>query len=65
MEILLKGKARYSSPPCTDWFRSAAFDIENIIYFFTKPATLTKEVNCTEPYPSVSLPVIISNKCIP
>ncbi len=65
MGILLKGKARYSSPPCTDWFRSAAFDIENIIYFFYKTSYLNEEVNCTEPYPSVSVPVIISNKCIP
>jgi hypothetical protein len=36
METLLKWKAQYSRPPCTNliYFRSAAFDIDNIIYFF-------------------------------
>jgi hypothetical protein len=33
---------QYSWPPCTNLFRSAAFDIANIIYFFTKQATLMR-----------------------
>jgi len=33
-ESLLKGKVKYSRPPCTNLFRSASFDIANIIYFF-------------------------------
>ncbi len=32
-EPLLKGKDQYSWPPCTNYFRSAAFDKVNIIYF--------------------------------
>jgi hypothetical protein len=42
MEVLLKGKAQYSWPPCTNLFRSAPFYIENIIYRFTKQATLIR-----------------------
>ncbi len=38
-EPLLKGKAQYSSPPCTS---SAPFDNTNIIHFFTKQATLLR-----------------------
>ncbi len=41
-EPLLKGMAQYSSPPCTNWFKSAAFDIANIIYFLTKQDTLMR-----------------------
>jgi len=41
-EALLKGKAQYSSSPCTNLFRSAAFDNANVNYFFTKQATLTR-----------------------
>jgi hypothetical protein len=48
-EVLLKGKAQYSWPPCTTLFRSAPFYIENIISYLN-------EVNCTEPSPSVSVP---------
>jgi hypothetical protein len=29
-----------------------AFDMANIIYFFTKTSYLNEEVNCTEPSPS-------------
>jgi len=36
----MKGKAKYSWPPCTKKFESAAFEIENIIYFLTKWASL-------------------------
>ncbi len=38
-EALLKWKAQYSWPPCTNQFRSTAFDHSNIIYFFTKQAS--------------------------
>ena len=53
-EPLLKGKAQHCWFPCTNLFRSAAFDIANLIYIFTKQPTL--EMNCTEPSPSVSVP---------
>ncbi len=35
-------KAQYNSPPCSHQFRSAALDIPNIIYFYTKQATLMR-----------------------
>jgi hypothetical protein len=41
-EPLLKGKAHYKLPPCITGFISAAVDIENIIYFFTKQVTLKR-----------------------
>ncbi len=41
-EVLLKGKAQYSWPPCTNQFRSQPFHIENISYFFTKQTTLMR-----------------------
>jgi hypothetical protein len=31
---LQKGKVQYSRPPSTNYFRFAAFDIANNIYFF-------------------------------
>jgi hypothetical protein len=55
-ETLLKGKAQYSWPPCTNLFISAPFYIENSIYIFNKTSYLNEEVNCTEPSPSVSNP---------
>jgi len=42
-EALMKGKSQYSWPPrptCTNQFRSADFDIANIIFFLTKRANL-------------------------
>jgi hypothetical protein len=56
MELLLKGKVQYSWPPCTNLFRWALFYKEDIIYLFYKTSYLKEEVNCTEPYPSVSVP---------
>jgi len=41
-KYLLKGKAPYGLPPCTNYFRSAPFYIEHIIYLFTKQATLMR-----------------------
>jgi hypothetical protein len=41
-EALLNGKAQYSRPPCTNLFRSAAFENENITYYLTKQATLMR-----------------------
>ncbi len=41
-EPLLKGKAQYGWPPCTNQFRSVAFDIANIIYSFTKGVTVMR-----------------------
>ncbi len=43
-ESLLKGKFRYSWPPCTTQFISAAFDFENIMYLFTKQADLMRRL---------------------
>jgi hypothetical protein len=48
METLLKGKAQYSWPPCTNLFRPAPFYIENIIYIINKTSNLNEEVNRTE-----------------
>jgi hypothetical protein len=45
-EPLLKGKSQYIWPPCTNLFRSAAFDIENVISFY-RTSYLHEEVNCT------------------
>ncbi len=53
-EALLKGKAQYSWPPCPNWFVSAYFYIENIIYLFYKTSYPNEEVNGTEH--SVSVP---------
>jgi hypothetical protein len=64
-EALLKGKAQYSGPPCPDYFRSAGFYIENIIYLCFKTSYLNEKVKCTEPSPPVSFPwlgVLIDNK---
>jgi hypothetical protein len=42
-EALLKGKAQYTQPPCTNRFGSATFDNANIIvYFNTKQASLKR-----------------------
>jgi len=54
-EPLLMGKAQYSWHPCTDWFKSAAFENANITHFFTKTSYLNEE-NRTKPSPSVSVP---------
>ncbi len=55
-EVLLKGKAQYGWPPCTNQFRSAPFYIENIINLFYKTSYLNEEVNCTEPSPLAIIP---------
>jgi hypothetical protein len=58
-ETLLKGKAQYSWPPCTNLFRSAPFYIENIIYIFNKTSYLNEEVNCTKPSPQLAFPGLV------
>jgi len=55
-EPLMKWKARYSWPPCTDQFWSAAFGIAIIIELFYKTSYLEEEVNCTEPSLSDRVP---------
>jgi hypothetical protein len=55
-EYLLKGKAQHSWPSCTNWFRSAAFDNANIIYFLTKTRYLDEEVKRTEPSLKLGFP---------
>jgi hypothetical protein len=40
----------------TNLFGSSAFDIANIIFFFTKTSSLNEEVNRTSPSPSVGIP---------
>ncbi len=61
-EVLLKGKAKYSWPPCTNQFRSAPYYFENIIYLWYKMSGgLNEEVNCTELSRSVSIPWLSTN----
>jgi hypothetical protein len=55
-EVLLKGKAQYGWPPCTNQSISAPFYIENIINLFYKTSYFNEEVNSTEPSPLVSIP---------
>ncbi len=52
-KLLLKGKAQYSWPPCTNLFTLDAFDIEKIIFYKKIIRRLTV---LTEPSPSVSVP---------
>ncbi len=54
---MLRGKAQYSWPLHTNLFRLAAFDTENIIYFFYKTSYPDEEVNHTEPSPLVSIDI--------
>ncbi len=67
-DSLLKGRistVQYSWPPCTNLFRSASFDIMNIMCFFYKTSYFNyfnKEENCTEPYPSVRVPWLVPYK---
>jgi hypothetical protein len=44
-EPILKWKGQYSRPPCTNYFRSGAFDIANSTYFLQ--TCLNEEVNRT------------------
>ncbi len=46
----------YRGPPCTNYFRSAPFSTENIIFLCYKIRYLIREVNCTEPSPSLRVP---------
>jgi hypothetical protein len=55
-EVLLKGKAQYCWPPCTNLFRSAPFYIENDICVFNKTGYLNEEVSGIEPFLSDSIP---------
>ncbi len=57
-ETLQKGKALYSWPPHTNYFRSAAFENANIIYFLTKQATLMRRSAVLKPSSSVSVPCL-------
>ncbi len=41
-EPLLKGKARFGWPPCTNSFRSAGFILKILLTFFTKQAALVR-----------------------
>jgi hypothetical protein len=41
-EPLLKGKAKYSLPPCNSKFRSAPFLLKIVLVFFTKQRTLMR-----------------------
>jgi len=54
-ESLLKGKSQYIWPPCTNSFRLVAFDYA-ILLTFCKTSNLNEEVNCTDPFPLVSVP---------
>ncbi len=50
-EALLKGKAQYSWPPCTNYLKPPAFDIAKIISSFTKQATLITRPMIQPPFP--------------
>jgi len=63
-EVLLKGKAQYNWPPPNNYFRSAPLYIDNIIYIFYKVNYLIEEVNCTEPFPSLSIPWQHRSRCV-
>jgi hypothetical protein len=57
-ECLLKGKAQYSRPPCTNQFRFHGFDNANMISLYNKTSSIKRrneEVNCTVPSPLVSV----------
>ncbi len=56
MEPLLKGKDQYRWSPCTNYFRLANFDTENILCLCYKTNYFNEEVNCTEPFLSISVP---------
>ncbi len=55
-ESSLKGKTQYNWPPCTNQFRSAALVLQTLLTFFYKTSYLHEEVNCTESFPTVSVP---------
>jgi len=55
-EALQKGKDQYGWPPCTYWFRSAAFQTETIFLCLYKTTNFNEEINRTRPSPSVRLP---------
>jgi hypothetical protein len=57
-EYLLKGKDQYNWPPCTNQFRLPTLSKEIYFFIFYKTRYLNKEVNCTEPSPSVRVPWI-------
>ncbi len=54
--MLTEGENQYNWPPRTFKFRSAAFNNENFFCFFLQNKLLNKEVNRTEPSPSVRVP---------
>ncbi len=57
-ERLLKGKAQFSRPPCTNQFRFHGFDNANITSFYNKTSSIKRrneEVNCTVPSPLVGV----------
>jgi hypothetical protein len=55
LRILVEGKSQYSSPPCTNSFTSATFEISNT-NFFNKTNYHKEKFSCTELSPSVSIP---------
>jgi hypothetical protein len=63
-EKLLKGKDQYDWPPYTNQFISTAFYSENILVLFYKTSCLNKEINRTEPSPSVRVPCFVSSLLI-
>ncbi len=55
-DAIVKWKDQYGWPPCTNFFSSADLYIDNITYLCDKTSYLHVEVNCTESFPSDSLP---------
>ncbi len=56
MEYLLQGKDLYNGPPCTHFFRSAHFYIENISTFVTEQVTFMRRSTVLSLSPAVSVP---------
>jgi hypothetical protein len=58
-EAFLKGKAQYGWAPYTNYSDKLLLILKILFTFFTKQASyLNEEVNCTEPFPSVSIPCL-------
>ncbi len=55
-EPLLKRKAQYSGPPCTNFLDQLISILQTLFSFFYKTSYLNEEVNCPELSTSVSVP---------
>jgi hypothetical protein len=56
-EVLLKGKAQYRWPPSTNQLILAPFNVEIIVYLFTKQSTLTRRSSVPSRPSQLAFPV--------